>query len=113
MSRMSKVSMVNGELFMIQIPPEELHKILSNSNKESGNLFHEFELKSGEIIYLQSLHVVSIEGTGETTSLTDSLDKTSIEQTDENNKSNNEKNRAASNLEAAKEFKKDLDGNME
>lgn len=113
MSRMSKVSMINGELFMIQIPPEELHKILSNSNKEASHFFHEFELKSGEVIYLQSSHVVSIEGTGETTSLTDSLDKSSIEQDNEKTETNNDNDKAAANLKAAKVFKKDLDGNME
>lgn len=116
MSRMSKVSMSNGELYMIQLPPEELYEIISQSNGEASNHLHEFELKSGETIYLQSSHVVSIEGTGETTSLTDSLDEGSIESdrkgyTKKEDKENTDK--ADDNLEAAKKFKKDLNGNME
>ncbi|WP_080146530.1 hypothetical protein [Marinilactibacillus piezotolerans] len=100
---------------MIQLEPEEIHQMLKESSGSSQHpYFHEFHLKTGEKVYLQAAHVVSIEGTRETTSLTDSLDEEHISDkgmdTAEENK---DQERKDNNLDAAKSFKKDLDGNME
>ncbi len=102
---MSKVSMTNGELYMIQLTPHEIKDAIEEASSE----LPKFELKSGETIYLHAAHIVSIESTGETTSLTDSFDTDHVASTTEEDK----KNKANQNLEAAKAFKDDLGGNME
>lgn len=109
MSKMSKVSMTNGELYMIQLTPKEITTAFSKSDSD----FQEFQLKSGETIYLHAAHIVSIESTGETTSLTDSFDTDHVEVENSHPTQKDKDEKADQNLKAAQAFKKDLEGNME
>lgn len=101
MSTHSEVFMSNGSSYQLTASAKEVYKVVTHSDGKPLDHIHSFETANGETVYLHSAHIVSIieheEFSDESHHLTEEEDQ----------------ERKADNLEATKQFKEDLDDNME
>lgn len=107
MSETAVIYMSNGKTYTVNSSPETLLQSL-NTDDQSGEFLKRFHLINGKEVLINPVHVVAVE--------TSELNKMDVSTTDETSPESDEdrdENRKEANLKAVKEFKKDLDGNME
>ncbi|WP_423189208.1 hypothetical protein ACO1PF_11545 [Alkalibacterium sp. f15] len=105
---LTKITLTSGATYMVNHSPEEVYKRVAHSDGKPENHIQLFTLERGQDIYINTTYILSIE----TVSSYMTHDK------HENNEGNTsdrteDNKRIKDNLDAVKEFKEDLDGNME
>ncbi|PRY83270.1 hypothetical protein [Alkalibacterium olivapovliticus] len=103
MSDTAVIYMANGKTYTVNSSPSSLHESLSQNN-QSGDLLKKVHLVNGKEVLVNPAHIIAVE-----TSEMSNMDVSTSDKPDPVA----DENRKDANLKAAKEFKKDLDGNME
>ena len=105
---LAKLTLVNGESYIVSHSPKDVYQRVTHSDGKPKNHIHLLTLENGKELYINATYILSIEKVsahtiGETGKKADEKEATESEDT----------NRIKDNLEAVKEFKEDIDGNME
>lgn len=109
MSNQSRLFLSNGKSYTLKDSADSLVKQLSESHsKEELNLYP-LTLSNGDTVYVNAVHIMAIESGDTEDARYDSDHSATDNRSDESKENSHEKE----NVEAAKQFKKDLDGNME
>jgi uncharacterized protein YlzI (FlbEa/FlbD family) len=103
MSDTAVIYMSNGKTYTISNSPGTIASQLDNSASES-DLLRSFELVNGKKVFVNPDHVVAVETSELSNMDTSSQDELTDDQ---------DQDRKDANLKAVKEFKDDIDGNME
>ncbi|GAB2319283.1 hypothetical protein IRB23SM22_15410 [Alkalibacterium sp. s-m-22] len=103
MSDTAVIYMSNGKTYTISNSPGTIASQLDNNASES-DLLRSFELVNGKKVFINPDHVVAVETSELSNMDTSSQDELTDEQ---------DQDRKDANLKAVKEFKDDIDGNME
>ncbi|OJF90939.1 hypothetical protein [Alkalibacterium sp. 20] len=105
---LTKITLTSGATYMVNHSPKEVYQRVAHSDEKPENHIHLFTLESGQDIYINTTYILSIE----------TVSSYMTHDDHENHKKNTsgkvkDSERIKGNLEAVKEFKEDLDGNME
>lgn len=102
---LTKITLTSGAAYIVSHSPEDVYERVTHSDGKPKNHITLFTLENGQEMYINGTYILSIEKVRshnrEETSADDRIEKAT------------DGNRVERNLEAAKKFKKDLDGNME
>lgn len=104
MSETSVIYMSNGKTYTVERTLSSINNVISDSKNLSSDSFFEFTLLNGKQILVNPVHIVAVEMSELSNMDASSKDSTTAV---------DEESRKKANLEAAKKFKEDLDGNME
>ncbi|MCC5895836.1 MAG: hypothetical protein JJU16_10270 [Alkalibacterium sp.] len=103
MSETAVIFMSNGKTYTVSTSPASLHQSLIK-DEQSGDFLKQFHLLNGKEILINPAHVVAVESSELSNMDVSTSDKTTPV---------SDKNRKDANLKAVREFKDDIDGNME
>lgn len=103
MSETTVIYMSNGKTYTVTSSPDAIQESFSKEN-HSDDLLKSFTLLNGKTVFINPTHVVAVE--------TSELSNMDVSTSDETTPVS-DKNRKDANLKAVKEFKKDIDGNMD
>lgn len=102
---LTKITLTSGATYIVNHTPEDVYQRITHSDGKPKNHIHIFTLENGSEMYINATYILSIEKVR-----SHNRDETS---SDDRIEKAEEKNRIQGNLEAVKEFKEDIDGNME
>lgn len=106
---LTKITLSTGTTHIVSHSPEEVYQRIAHSDGKPKNHIHLFNLESGQEIYINATYILSVEKVdshGTTTSHQKNQEDNSADKVEDSKRIKN-------NLEAVKEFKEDIDGNME
>lgn len=102
---LTKITLISGATYIVNHTPEDVYQRITHSDGKPKEHIHLFTLENGSEMYINATYILTVEKVrSHNREESSSQDKT--EQTEE-------RNRIQGNLEAVKEFKEDIDGNME
>lgn len=105
---LSKITLTSGTAYLVKHDPKDVFEKVSHSDGKPKNHIHRFKLENEHDIYINATYILTIEKV--------SSHLTHMNQTSDGEEASEkaaDDERTKNNLEAAKEFKKDLNGNME
>ncbi|MFO8069521.1 MAG: hypothetical protein R6U02_06060 [Alkalibacterium sp.] len=107
--KLAKITLTSGATYMVNHSPKEVYQRITHSDGEPNNHIHLFVLENGQKMYINATYILSIEKVSShmTNFHHDRRDGESLSEQVE------ESQRVNENLGATKEFKEDLNGNME
>jgi uncharacterized protein YlzI (FlbEa/FlbD family) len=105
MMELTKITLTSGATYIVNHTPEDVYQRVTHSDGKPKNHIHLFTLENGSEMYINATYILSIE----------KVRSHNREETIRNDMTENaeDRNRVEANVKAAKEFKEDLDGNME
>lgn len=103
MSKHAEIFMSNGTSYQLTITPKEVYETITHSDGKPLEQIHLFETAHGQAVYIHSSHVVSI------------IEYESFAKEDQEKDESHisDKKRKEHNVNTVKNFKKDIDDNME
>lgn len=104
---LTKLTLTSNTTYLVKDSPEAIYQKISHADGKPKNYIHRFTLENGDDIYINATYILSIEKVNShiTGMQSGSLKKDDAAAADEE--------RIKGNLEAVREFKEDIDGNME
>ncbi len=109
MSNQSRLFLSNGKSYTLKDSADSIVKGLSDSKKEDELQMHQLTLSNGQSVYVNAYHVIAIEA-GDTDDASYDSDHSATDNRSEESKQHSHEKE---NVAAAKQFKEDLDGNMD
>ncbi|GEK89286.1 hypothetical protein SAMN04488100_11172 [Alkalibacterium putridalgicola] len=105
MMELTKITLTSGATYIVNHTPEDVYQRVTHSDGKPKNHIHLFTLENGSEMYINATYILSIE----------KVRSHNREETirDDMTENAEDRNRVEANVKAAKEFKEDLDGNME
>ncbi|WP_091487837.1 hypothetical protein AB4027_05520 [Alkalibacterium putridalgicola] len=102
---LTKITLTSGATYIVNHTPEDVYQRVTHSDGKPKNHIHLFTLENGSEMYINATYILSIE----------KVRSHNREETirDDMTENAEDRNRVEANVKAAKEFKEDLDGNME
>lgn len=103
----TKITLISGMTYRIMSSPEDVYQRITHSDGTPKSHIHLFEQENGHKLYINATYILSIEA------IKSPFIKENEDIEDEAIDTETESDRINNNLEAARGFKEDLDGNME
>ncbi|SFC53242.1 hypothetical protein SAMN04488102_10963 [Alkalibacterium subtropicum] len=98
---LTKITLTSGATYIVSHAPEDVYQRVTHSDGKPKNHIHLFTLENGAEMYINATYILSIEKVP------------SHNREDTPTDTAEDRSRVKANVKAAKEFKEDLDGNME